>query len=337
MSRSRILIVTDVLDAHVDRLMRLLRTEGQDPVRLNASDLPARTAMSYAMDGSDWTGTLTIHLNGRQIDVAALRSVWWRKPGSYVFGDELTGDQERAFAVEETDHAMRGLWSSLDCYWISHPENIRRAGYKMEQLQRAARLGFEVPRTLVTTDPAAAREFYERCGGQVVYKVLSDPHLALSKRPAEGWSTPVVSRFVDTTPITAAEVAMLDAVRSVPCQFQEYVPKRTELRVTVIGDEVFTAEILSQQHARSSVDWRRFQADVTFRRGELPDDVAKRCLELTRSYGLNFGAVDLILTPDGRYVFLEINPNGQFLFVQDRLPELPLGEALVACLIRGGN
>ena len=115
------------------------------------------------------------------------------------------------------------------------------------------------------------------------------------------------------------------------------MPKRTELRVTVIGDELFAAEILSQEHAETVVDWRRFDVPVTWRRAELPDSVAAQCLALTRGYGLNFGAVDLVSTPDGRYVFLEINPNGQFLFVQERVPELRMGQALAACLLRGGN
>jgi glutathione synthase/RimK-type ligase-like ATP-grasp enzyme len=123
----------------------------------------------------------------------------------------------------------------------------------------------------------------------------------------------------------------------VPCQFQEYVPKRSEFRVTVIGNELFTAEILSQEHPETVVDFRRFDVPVTYRAAKLPDELAERCLRLTHSYGLNFGAIDFVLTPDGRYVFLEINPNGQFLFVQQRVPELRMAEARAACLIRGGN
>lgn len=324
MPRDRILIVSDLLDAHVDRLLPLLRAA--DPVRLNASDLPVRTRMSFEFDGgSAWAGGLVITTNGRRVDLGELRSVWWRKPGPYAFAEGL-GDQEHDFAVEETDHAMRGLWASLDCYWLSHPEAIRRAGFKLEQLQRAARLGFEVPRTLVTTDPEAVREF---ANGRVVYKVLSDPQLAVRKQFAKGKTAR--PRQVTTTVLTSVE--QLDAVRVVPCQFQDYVPKRMELRVTVIGDEVFTAQI----HSRDLVDWRGSESDVTFRRGDLPDDIAKNCLELTRSYGLAFAAIDLIVTPDDRHVFLEINPNGQFLFVQDRVPELRLDEALAGCLLRGAN
>lgn len=119
--------------------------------------------------------------------------------------------------------------------------------------------------------------------------------------------------------------------------FQEYVPKRVELRVTVIGDDIFAAEIDSQADEQASVDWRRFAMEIPFRQATLPTEVAERCLTLVKSYGLNFSAMDLILTPDGRYVFVENNPNGQFIFVEKLVPELRMTEALAACLIRGAN
>ncbi len=337
MEPSRILIVTDAFDAHADRLIALLRERGEEPVRLNSSDVSARSTLSWSLrrDG-DWAGTIVLHGNGRTVDLTGLTSVWWRKPNAFGLSPDLH-DQQREFAIEETEHAVRGLIGGLDCYWVSHPEHIRRAGFKAEQLRRAVALGFEVPRTLVTTDPEAVRAFYDECAGQIVYKVLSDPYLAARRYVEQEWEQRPPSRFVETTRVTAAYLDRLESVRAVPCQFQEYVPKRSELRVTVIGDELFPVEILSQEHAETVVDWRRFDVPVEYRRAELPDSVAAQCIALTRGYGLNFSAVDLVLTPDGRYVFLEINPNGQFLFVEERVPELRMGAAMADCLIRGGN
>jgi glutathione synthase/RimK-type ligase-like ATP-grasp enzyme len=205
-------------------------------------------------------------------------------------------------------------------------------------LRRAAQLGFEVPRTLITTDPEEVRAFYEACHGQIIFKVMSDPFLGAPKvvqkhpdqLPPEPYET-------HTTLITKEELAMLDSVRLVPCLFQEYIPKQIELRVTVIGDEIFAAEIHSQAHDKARVDWRPYTAEVAFRKATLPDEVAQRCLKLVRSYELNFSTMDLILTPDGRYLFIENNPNGQFLFIEDLVPELRMAEALAASLIRGAN
>lgn len=333
---NRILIVTDKVDAHADRLITVLRGRGSEPLRLNISDVPVSTTLSMALRGSDWAGSIRVHANGRRIQLDELTSIWWRKPGWYSFPDDLP-PQEREFALEETDHCMSGLWSALDCFWVSHPENIRRASYKIEQLRRAVGLGFDVPSTVVTTDPEQAREFFDACSGRMVYKVLSDPYLSAARMLRAGWTEPIPVRSVPTTPITVENLHLLDTVRSVPCLFQELVEKQSELRVTVIGAEVFTVEILSQEHEQTRVDWRHANPELRLRVAKLPDDLAVRCVELTRAYGLNFGAIDLIATPDGRYVFLEINPNGQFLFLQERLPELRLDDAMASLLLAAGN
>jgi hypothetical protein len=332
----RILIVTDKVDAHADRLITVLRNQGSEPLRLNISDVPVSTTLSVAFADDGWSGSIRLDANGRRADFTELTSIWWRKPSWYTFPDDLA-PQEREFAMEETEHCMSGLWAALDCFWVSHPENIRRAGYKIGQLRCAARLGFRVPRTVVTTDPDTARAFFDECSGRVVYKVLSDPYLSAQRMIRAGWTDPIPVRSVPTTPITAENLHLLDSVRSVPCLFQELVDKHSELRVTVIGSEVFAVEILSQEHEQTRVDWRHTHADLRLRVVRLPDDLSARCVALTKAYGLNFGAIDLILTPSGEHVFLEINPNGQFLFLQERLPELRLDEAMAALLRAGGN
>jgi glutathione synthase/RimK-type ligase-like ATP-grasp enzyme len=282
--------------------------------------------------------------------MSTIGAVWWRKPLPYKFPPELS-EQACSFARLEWDTTLRGTWDALDCYWMSFPDSIRLASYKPGQLKRAADLGFDVPRTVITTDPAEVRALYERCNGAIVYKVLSDPSLGMSTRldqilsqcvigvgpdqqPIVDWSRAQV-KMTYTTPVTATQLAMLDAIRLAPCQFQEYIPKRLELRVTVVGDELFTAEIHSQAHERTRIDWRHYDVPIPYRKGSLPVEVAERCLALTRGYDLNFSAIDLILTPDGRYVFLEINPNGQWLWVQQSIPDLKIKEAIAAQLSRG--
>lgn len=333
MTASRtILIVTEEFDPHADDVILLLRSLGHQPVRLHTADFPLQSSLSMtlgARERSAWRGTIQAHRH--QIDLGDIRSVWWRRPTSYRFPPELS-DQEREFARKELDQTLSGLWASLDCYWMSLPHKIRDASYKPEQLQRAIELGFDVPETLITSDPAAAYAFYEQCGGQMIYKPLSQAIFLPDPGPA-GEAAP--ARATYTTPITEAQLAQLETIRLTPCLFQAYVPKARELRVTVIGDDVFTAAIMSQSHDRTRHDWRRYDVEIPYERATLPVEVAVRCHALTRSYGLNFSAIDLIVTPDERYVFLENNPNGQWLFIQDLVPELKMKEALAACLIRG--
>jgi D-alanine-D-alanine ligase-like ATP-grasp enzyme len=107
--------------------------------------------------------------------------------------------------------------------------------------------------------------------------------------------------------------------------------------VTIIGDDIFAAELHSQVHEETQYDWRHYEVEVPTYEHQLPVEIAEQCLALTKAYGLHFSTSDLIVTPEGRYVFLEMNPNGQFLWVQERVPTLKMREAMAACLMRGSN
>lgn len=343
MKKSAIVMVSRLADLHADAMMLQLQEMGHEPIRLNTDDIPLDTTMSFRFpyDKPTWKGAITLQTARRLIAIEDIRSIWWRRPGEYFGLPPELSEQEREFAKGEIDHILRGLWSLLDCYWISYPEHIRQASWKMGQLQRAAQYGFDVPRSLLTSDPDEVRAFYETCRGRMIFKVLTGSFLGApqvaEKHPDQPRPEP---RETKTTLITEAELAHLEGVRLVPCLFQEYIPKRTELRVTVIGDDLFVAEIDSQAQEGTSVDWRNWRDGglaIPYRKATLPMDIAERCMALVRSYQLNFSAIDLILTPDGRYVFLENNPNGQFMWIEHLVPELKMTEALASCLIRGAN
>lgn len=346
MVKKDILIITSVMDPHADDMVMQLQSMGQTPIRLNAEDIPLNTIMSFGFSSAQihWQSHIALHTDQRgtiDINLDNIRSIWWRRPGEYFGLPPELSEQEREFARGELDHVLRGLWSLQECYWVSYPEYIRQASWKMEQLQRASRFGFTVPRTLITSDPDAARAFYHSCNEQMIFKVLTDPFLGApkvaEKHPDQ---PPPEARQTHTTLITETELEMLDSIRLVPCQFQEYISKQTELRVTIIGDELFVAEIDSQSNENTSVDWRNWNnggLEISYRQSTLPADLAEKCLQFVRSYQLNFSAMDFILTPDGRYIFIENNPNGQFMWIEKLVPEMRMTEALASCLIRGAN
>jgi len=347
-ARYQIVIVTEAYDPHADYMIRLLRRMDEQPIRLHTGDLPLEASLSFRYTSAGWSGA--IQAQGRSIDVTQIRSIWWRRPQSPRLPLDLP-EEESEFARLEWQYSMRGVWDSIDCYWMSKPQQIALASAKPGQLARAAALGFEVPRTLITIEPEEARAFYDACDGRMIYKVLSDPLLGLTGRMDEmnrrmeaqqRAELPPGQKLIEfrprgvyTTLIKEEQLSMLETIRLSPCLFQEYVPKAVELRVTVVGDDIFAAEIDSQSNERTSIDWRHYDVEVPYRKTELPPELAARCHALTRSYGLNYGAIDLILTPDGRYVFLEINPNGQWLWVQKLVPDLQIGPAIADRLIRG--
>jgi hypothetical protein len=342
-----ILIVTaTTFDTHVDPVAELLSGMGQRVVRVHTDMFPLRAGITMTPGSGTCPGFLD--LPAGRVEADQVRSVWWHCPTPYSFPPDLPRQQVE-FARLELGTAMNAFWNILDCYWVSHPAAIRAASHKAEQLQRATALGMEIPRTLISTDPERVREFYDSCHGSMVYKVLSDPSLGWSRRIEElltkvdGSDYPVLDpavaaiRATPTTLITEEQLHRLDGVRLAPCQFQEYVPKKFELRVTIIGDDLFAAEIHSQEDERTALDWRRYDVSIPYKKGRLPDDVASKCYRLTKDYGLNFGAIDLIVTPDDRHVFLEINPAGQWLWIQELVPELMMKEALASCLISGSS
>ncbi|MER5623204.1 MvdC/MvdD family ATP grasp protein [Streptosporangium sp. NPDC002544] len=328
----QVLIFTNRNDLHSDVIIGKLHELRQTVVRLNTDDIPQKTLIELRLDSSTWIGGIRLG-NGRAVELSELKSTLVRRPEGYVFPQHLD-PISRGFADAETRHTMGGLWESVDCYWMSRPDMIRAASWKPEQLQRAARMGFEVPRTLISTDPDAVREFHESCSGRIVFKSMTGP-AALASAAKAGGSPQEVGFAVRV--VTEEDLSRLEATRISPCLFQEYIPKSHEIRATVIGDEVFAAEIRSQDSPETSVDFRQARITIPYRRAVLPPSVETRCLEFVHSYGLTFGALDIVVTPDGRFVFLENNPVGQFMFVERKVPELRMTDALVACLARGAG
>ena len=257
--------------------------------RLRAEYGPGRPAR-FTLDGGG--------AGGAALDLGACRSVWWRRPQPFGL-DGVAGGVDARFAYNECAEAFDGLWHALDATWINPPLLDEAAHKKTYQLKVAADVGLDLPRTLVTNDPDAARAFAASLGrGGAVYKPFS--------ATAEAWR--------ETRVVGPEELARLDRVRHAPVIFQEYVPG-VDLRVTVVGERVFPAAI----DARGSsypTDFRMAMDEVVVRPTTLPEPVERGLLVLMRRLGLVYGAADFRRTDDDRHVFLEVNPAGQWLFVE---------------------
>ncbi|WP_417361973.1 MvdC/MvdD family ATP grasp protein [Gallaecimonas pentaromativorans] len=326
----KILIVTHSGDLHADLLEPLLHGRGHRPFRINLDHFPRDYQLTQHF-GPSAPQSLLIHLpTGQRLALEDVGATWIRKPAPYAFVSSDLSAQEQAYAQQETDQAMFGWLYCLDCFWMSHPMQMRGAIWKAEQLKRAERLGFRVPRSLITNCPETVREFKARIGSAIIFKSLSSPHLAADQVSDDER----VSHGLPTTLITDELLGELDGVQELPCHFQEYIPKQYELRITLIGDALFAAKIHSQDDPRTQIDSRDMSAPIRYQATELPPSVAERCRYLMRSYGLNYSALDLIVTPSNEYVFLENNPNGQFLYVEQLVPEFGLMQCLADTLVK---
>lgn len=315
-----ILIVSTKYDPHVDFLIPKL-TERRIPfIRFNTEDFPSQSRLTVTFDGSGHHQERLSLPNSPDTTGEDIISVWYRRPAPFEFPEEFTL-AVRIFAEEETRDVVRGLWELLNCLWVNHPEHIRRTNNKLHQLDVASQLGFEIPRTIVTNDPEEARKFINSCYGDIITKPVSRGLVDEGGR----------SMAFYTSVVNSERANQIQLVQYTPSFFQEYIPKDVELRITVVGNDVFAAEIHSQQRDDTRHDWRRNALALEHKEHQLPDDTRLKCIRLTKEFNLKFGAIDMILTPDGRYVFLEINPNGQWAWIEE-LTGLPISEALIGLL-----
>jgi hypothetical protein len=269
--------------------------------------------------------------DGRSIDLADVEAVWvWRPGASTQERREVAargGDPALASYVESEWFAVLSDLLRLDQRrWIpGTPSAIRKADGKLGQLKIARALGFAVPEHLVTNDPDQALAFAARFEGAVIAKA---PSIELA-----GQFMPRGLGVYTLAPGPRMWAA-IESIRHAPVMLQQRITKRFELRVTVVGARVFAAAIHSQATRRTQLDWRHYDHEHTpYTAHELPDDVAARCAALVRTLGLAYGAIDLIVTPEGEHVFLEINPNGQWGGIESRTG-LPITAALCDELTR---
>ncbi len=317
-----VLCISQKSDTTVDFLYeQLSMVRRKKFIRLNTEDFPAKVRIALGASQQ------IVSISGLQYSLSHFSSAWYRRPGRPIIPLEVMVPDVRKYAEEECWQNLLGLWEmSKHLLWVSDPVAIRRAQYKAGQLPVAESLGFTCPRTLITNDPQAARDFLESIGGEGIVKTSARANFQVDGR----W------KMVYTNRISATDPRLEDVVFA-PCIFQEYIPKDIELRVTVVGRKVLACAIGSQVSAKTKDDWRRYDPKVTpYYPFSLPKVVEEQCLRIVAHYGLQFGAIDLILTPAGKYVFLEINPNGQWEWIETS-SGLPIAQTLADLLYSREN
>lgn len=315
-----VLVVTNRGDLTADWLILELERRGADYVRFNTEDYPEATRFSWEPQSPP-----RIAIGGRELELDGSASIWYRRPVPPRMRADLPADAA-AWASAEADSALTGLWRTQEALWVNHPQANDRASSKQEQLRTAARLGLDVPRSLVTNEPERVREMAADVPSGLVCKPLHSGHLSIDGK--EG--------LFFTSRLPSVDGDLLGLGRE-PYLFQEFVPKLYDVRVTVIGDRVFAVRIESQAEDRASVDWRRVDAHrLEHREEDLPPDIAEACSALLEYYGLRFGAIDLARDTEGRYRFFELNPNGQWVWIE-QLMGLPMRACMADLLLRASG
>jgi glutathione synthase/RimK-type ligase-like ATP-grasp enzyme len=311
------LIITNREDLTADLVVLELRRRSLPFVRFNTEDFPGRARITLGSHPIDDT----LELPKGALRLGDVRSVWYRRPVAprpAGVGD----DGARDFAISEGVAAIEDLWARLDVLWVSPPAAISAATPRLAQLRIAQKLGLAVPPTLVTNDAGQARAFIQT-HGRVVTKAIG-----VGMVPGTGASA---DRLAFTHLLEPAEIeGCIKSLDVAPILLQRFEPKAADIRVTVVGDRVFGTKITAPSHV--SIDWRAADLeDLRHEAYELPREVEESLVLLVDSLGLKFGAIDFLLRPDGGLVFLEINPNGQWAWIEQDIGT-PIAAALVDVL-----
>jgi glutathione synthase/RimK-type ligase-like ATP-grasp enzyme len=320
-----ILIVTNTQDLTADFVVRELRRRGSGFARLNTDEFPRFAQGVARFGGGQRHARLRWTNRERALDWDSVSAVWYRRPIAPVVEAEVSHAGARKFAADESYEFLRGLWYSMECFWMSHPDAIRRAEHKIVQLTVAQQVGLDVPSTVVTNNPDEVLALRNSCERGIVAKPL---YLGFIEEGDHG-------KFVYTTLLTEEHVTDREAIQLAPAIYQEYVPKVADVRVTVVGSQVFATRITAEGLPPEIPDWRFAPPQkLLHARHDLPPAEAHMCVQLVRDLHLEFGAIDFALRADGRHVFLEVNPNGQWAWLEqetgDRI-SAAIADRLEAC------
>jgi glutathione synthase/RimK-type ligase-like ATP-grasp enzyme len=284
-----VLIVSGTNDMHALAVRRELVAAGCT-VHFFASDDFGAHELSFEFDREPY-----LRIAGERVNVGDISTIWWRRPSLNQRLPEAGFDDDQTdFVNRNCSRTLRSfLVASFSGVWVSSPDATDRAGDKLHQLQLAKERGFDVPDTLISNDPDAVRAFHERHGGNIIIKAAYN-----SRR-----------LFLATQRVALDELSD-DSIRAVPSIYQELIPGTKHLRVTCFGHHVSCALIETDE-----LDWRP-NLNVPITAYPLDPDLERRIVELLDAFDLKTGAMDLKISDRGDLVWFEVNPQGQFLFLE---------------------
>lgn len=318
-----VLIITHSQDNEsIPLVLNAISEQGGKAFRFDTDRFPSEVQLDVHYGKG--TQRLILASEQEKLDLSEVSAVWYRRVSVGSRIPTNMDPQLRYASVQESRMTIQGMIASLKAFHLDPLPSIRLAENKQLQLQVARELGLDTPRTLITNNPQAVREFAQQCESGLITKMLSS--FAIYEQGQE--------KVVFTNPVTPEDLDNLDGLRFCPMTFQENIPKALELRTTIVGKRVFTASIDSQSSSRARHDWRRQGVALinAWKPYTLPHDVEQKLLELMEHFGLSYGALDLILTPDGRHIFLEVNPVGEFFWLE-LCPGLPISKAIADILL----
>lgn len=298
-----LLILSNSQDATVAYLVPHLETASIPYVRIDTDTI---------LDDLRFTFTPSepiLNFGGGSYSPNDFEVIWYRRPESLV-SKIANGTPESKYGLDEWTEALEGFLAHVPVTkWMNHPSANAFASHKIEQLSTALRLGFLIPPSLVTQNADSLKEFYSQHSGKIIAKPLST---GLIEEPDTG----TVS-LIYTSRVRESDLQYLQDLNVCPTLFQKELDKEFDVRITVVDKSIHAVKLRAVDSPRSQrLDIRRDNMhDVDYETCELPPEVTSLILALMNYYGLRFAAIDMAVTKSGEWHYFEINPNGQWAWL----------------------
>lgn len=303
-----LLILTEKTDLTTDYLILKLIERNIPFVRLNTEDY--NSSFSISLDYR--TNRFYLHYRCETVPISEFSGVYFRRPALPNL-EGLLSHKDIPFAEREIEALFSGTFRLLGtARWLNHPKNIFCANSKIEQLKIAKDLGFTIPPTLISSDKLEILNFI-KSEKNVIAKAVKHGFYEYEDKVYIAFTKAIDANFIDN----------IDQYKNVPMILQKNISKRYDIRINIIGEKVFSTAILSQEWDLSKTDWRVWDVcekfDLKHEKITLPIEIEEKCIAINRYFNLNFSAIDMVLDTEGNYIFLELNPNGQWAWIEEKV------------------
>lgn len=251
-----------------------------------------------------------------QLDLDKIGSYWYRRGAMTPTRNKIKNLNYLAYKLSmplgkemDTAYAQLDLAKGKNAIGKYTDNNID----KIQMLVMAVQAGLKVPKTIVTGKTQKLNEFIASCSSGVITKAIDIDSITLENYPGFNCSLHLTTRVIDP-----ASFSDLEIQNGIPALFQQYIDKKYELRVFYLKGKFYAMAIFSQQNEKTKLDFRHYDRDMPNRTVPyiLPDDIQQKISVFMKNMGLETGSLDLIYSTSKEYIFLEVNPGGQYRWLE---------------------
>lgn len=312
-------------DVHVEQVLKHLSPNTR--IFLHNTDVLAEPIENECSISFNQNSVSLLRSDGKRINIEDLTAIWYRKPGLWRPERTVRSMLRRMdyrMKKAEITHVIEGVMEIAQhkgVYCFSDILNIIWAGNKLPQLLVAQQVGLKTPKFIISNQVQSIANFMnQNIKNGVIIKSLTGTVAYANTEMYCMTQQYKLNAFIKKY----GKFTTIDHYLTI----QEEIHKAFDVRVTVVGQKVFACRILSQENKLSKTDFRTVDP-LTLKHEpvQLPFTIIKKLLKLCSYYNLKYAAIDLIEDKMGKYYFLEVNPNGQYLWVED-VAKLPISAAI---------